>query len=248
MTPAWTSARIAGVLFLVATFADLVSTALLNPLLDKTGYLTSVSLNEHRIVSGALLALVAAFASASIPISMFKVLRTYHEGLAFGSVGLRLIEGTLYAVGVVAVFVMLTLSRDFVTDGSTHGAYVHTLGELLTVVRNETSVVAVVAFYLGASMYYAIFYRAKLVPRWLSVWGLFGTSVGFISAMLVCFQVTGFMSGADVAMNAPIAVNEMVLAVWLIVKGFAVDDVGAMVATAASPSTTPAPTVGTTHP
>lgn len=109
---------------------------------------------------------------------------------------------------------------------------------MLASTRNDTSVVASVAFYVGASMYYAIFYRAKLIPRWLSGWGLIGTSLGFVGAMLVCFQVTAFMSSLDVTMNVPIALNEMVLAVWLIVKGFAVDDVGAIGVTMSPPSTT----------
>ncbi len=238
MTSSRSSARIAGLLFIVATVADLASTALLNPIFDKADYLTSVSMNEYRVAAGASLALVAAFACATIAISMFRVLRKYHEGLALGSVGLRLIEGTLYAVGVVAVFLTLSLSRDFITDGSTHHAYFHILGKLLAATRNETSLVASVAFYVGASMYYAIFYRAKLVPRWLSGWGLIGTSLGFVGAMLVCFQVTAFMSSLDVTMNVPIALNEMVLAVWLIVKGFAMDDVDAIGVTMAQPSTT----------
>jgi hypothetical protein len=37
--------------------------------------------------------------------------------------------------------------------------------------------------------------------------------------MLVLFRVTGYMSAPQVLFNIPIAVNEMVLAVWLIVKG-----------------------------
>jgi hypothetical protein len=38
--------------------------------------------------------------------------------------------------------------------------------------------------------------------------------------MLVLFGVTGYMSALQVVLNLPIGVNEMVLAVWLIVRGF----------------------------
>jgi hypothetical protein len=69
-------------------------------------------------------------------------------------------------------------------------------------------------------MYYYIFYRTKLIPKWLSGWGLVAVSMGIVASMLVMFQVVGSMSTVQVVLNLPIAVQEMVLAVWLIVKGF----------------------------
>ena len=40
------------------------------------------------------------------------------------------------------------------------------------------------------------------------------------AGILVLFGVIGSMSTGQVVLNLPIGVNEMVLAVWLIVKGF----------------------------
>ena len=77
----------------------------------------------------------------------------------------------------------------------------------------------VLAFYLGASMYYYLFLRSRLIPRWLSGWGLAGTALGGFAALLVLFRVTGYMSDTQVALNLPIGVNEIVLAVWLLVRG-----------------------------
>ncbi|MGO8960088.1 MAG: DUF4386 family protein [Streptosporangiaceae bacterium] len=65
-----------------------------------------------------------------------------------------------------------------------------------------------------------MFYRARLIPRWLSAWGLAGTALGAVAGLLVLFRVTGYMSTTQVAMNLPIAVNEIVLAIWLLVRGF----------------------------
>jgi hypothetical protein len=86
--------------------------------------------------------------------------------------------------------------------------------------RNQAGLIAVLAFYVGASMYYYLFYRARLVPRWLSGWGLAGTTLGAIAGLLVLFRVTGYMSTPQVALNLPIGVNEIVLAIWLLVRGF----------------------------
>ncbi len=78
----------------------------------------------------------------------------------------------------------------------------------------------VLAFYIGGTLYYLVFYRSRLIPRWLSVWGLAGTSFGALGALLVLFRAIDTMSGPQVALNLPIGVQEIVLAVWLIWKGF----------------------------
>ena len=78
----------------------------------------------------------------------------------------------------------------------------------------------VLTFYIGATPYHLVFYRSQLIPRWLSVWGLAGTVLGLAAGLLVLFRSIAVPSGPQVVLNLPIAVQEMVLAVWLIVKGF----------------------------
>jgi hypothetical protein len=80
--------------------------------------------------------------------------------------------------------------------------------------------VGVLAFYTGATLYYLVFYRSQLIPRWLSAWGLAGTALGLVAGLLVLFQSIAVLSSTQVVLNLPIAVQEMVLAAWLIVKGF----------------------------
>ena len=76
-------ARIAGVLFFTATVASiLVSVGFLNPASHNSDYLLKVFANENRVIIGALFLLIAAFASAGIAISLYPILRKYHEGLA----------------------------------------------------------------------------------------------------------------------------------------------------------------------
>jgi len=59
-----------------------------------------------------------------------------------------------------------------------------------------------------------------LLPRWLSVWGIGGVVLLMIAAVLLIFGVISPMSPGQIALAAPIGLQEMVLAVWLIVKGF----------------------------
>jgi hypothetical protein len=79
---------------------------------------------------------------------------------------------------------------------------------------------SLLAFSIGCTLYYIIFYRTKLVPRWISVWGLiFGIS-GIVSCALVSIGLIAPFGTEQVVMVIPMLPQEMVLAVWLIVKGF----------------------------
>jgi hypothetical protein len=75
-----------------------------------------------------------------------------------------------------------------------------------------------IVFPLGALMLYFVFYQSKLIPRWISVWGLVGAIIYLASGLLVMFgSITSTIS--DV-LQLPIFLQEIVLAVLLIVKGF----------------------------
>jgi len=213
-------AREAGVLFITATAASLLSTSLLNPVLNGSGYLAKIFAHQDRVIAGVSVELLAAFSSAAIAISLYPVLARHRPGLALGSVGFRLIEGVLYVVGAIGALLLVTLSQQAASSQAPGSPYFSTTGALLRALRDQTSLAAVLAFYTGALMYYCIFFQTGLVPRWLSGWGLAGVILGFTAAILVLFRVTGYMSAPQVLLNIPIGVNEMVLAVWLIVRGF----------------------------
>jgi hypothetical protein len=214
------TARVAGVLFITATAASLLSTSLLNPVLNGAGYLARIFAHQDRVIAGVSVELLAAFSSAAIAMSLYPVLARHRPGLALGSVGFRLIEGMGYVVGAIGALLLVTLSQQAASAKAPGSPYFSTTGALLRAFRDQTSLAAVLAFYTGALMYYWIFFQTGLVPRWLSGWGLAGVILGFTAAILVLFRVTGYMSAPQVLLNIPIGVNEMVLAVWLIVRGF----------------------------
>lgn len=212
-------AIVAGALFIVATVANLASIAFLGPV-DSKDYLVDIAANGHQVAAGALLLLIGAFASASIAIALYPVLRRYRQGLALGAVGFRLIEGVLYTVGVVTVLSLLTLSREFTASGTADPASFDHLGKVLMGARDWAGVTAILAFYVGGALYYRVFFQSRLVPRWLSGWGLVGVVLGMVAALLVMFGAVDSMSTVQVVLNVPIGVNEIVLAIWLIAKGF----------------------------
>ena len=161
------------------------------------------------------------WAGAGIGISMYPILRRHNEGLALGAAGFRIIEGALTCINAVLILLLVTLSREFIKAGSGDLAQFQNLGTLLTEGRTWVrDVAALPAWCIGAFLYYALFFKMRLVPRWLSVWGLAGVTLTVAGSMLVLFRQIAPMSTVQMIMNLPIFPQEMVLAIWLIVKGF----------------------------
>jgi hypothetical protein len=69
-------------------------------------------------------------------------------------------------------------------------------------------------------MYSYIFFKSKLVPRFIPILGITGATLVFIAAILEMFGVIQQVSVWGGILALPVAANEMILAVWLIVKGF----------------------------
>ncbi len=208
----------AGVLFIVATVTGVVGTQLSTPIVNGSEYLTKMSASANQISAGALLEFIAAGSCAGIAIALFPVLRDWSVSLALGSVVFRSIEAAMYGVAAVTLLALLSVSRQFAGVGLGNRASFQALGDALLSVRQLTSLAGVMAFTVGALLYYYVFYRSRLLPRWLSGWGMAAILLMMVACVLAVFSHTPVTSYIVLAL--PIAVQEMVLAVWLIVKGF----------------------------
>jgi hypothetical protein len=210
-------AVITGVVFIIATVAVLLAEALV-PDLTSVNYLTSLSANPNLVAAGALLYLIGAFASAGIPISMYPVLKERNAGLALGSVVFRSLEAAFYMVEIVILLSLPVLGQQLTRAGTAGRPELQAIGDLLVNVRDQAALLAVFAFCLGAFMYYALFLQSRLIPQWLSGFGIVAIVLMTAACLLALFSGNRITSYIPLA--APIAVQEMVLAVWLIVKGF----------------------------
>jgi hypothetical protein len=215
-----TAARIIGILFITATVAGILSAAFSGPI-HGSDFLIEVSRSESNVIFASLFSLIMAVAVAGIAIAAYPVLKRQSEILALGYVGARIFEAVLFIATVVGWLLLVELSKEYVAAGAPDTAYFQTVGGLLRAIGDRVGhvVLDVVIAPLHYLIFYSLLYRSKLVPRWLSIWGLIGIPMWFVAGLLA-------LSGSDptsaipVILNIPIALNEMVLAVWLIVKGF----------------------------
>ncbi|WP_052331471.1 DUF4386 domain-containing protein [Echinicola vietnamensis] len=127
----------------------------------------------------------------------------------------------LYKV-VTSILLLLTLSHEFVIAGSPVSSHFQTLDNLLRSGRDLINHVAMpLILSVGNLMFYSILYQSKLIPRWLSVWGLIATVLsGILASLLLMFGVIGIITPTYISLAIPTALLEITVAVWLIVKGF----------------------------
>ena len=214
------TAIIVGALFILATVASSLGIFIFSSILDSPDFLNSVSANESQVIMAALFMLIDVVAVVGIAIMMYPILKKHNETLALGYVAARIIEGVLFTVYVVILLLLLTLSQEFVKAGAPGASYFQTLGTLLLAVREwGGGVCSTIVFSLSALMLNYILYQSKLIPRWLSGWGFIGATLYLASGFLPLFG-HGTRSTIYNLMEAPLFLQEMVFAVWLIVKGF----------------------------
>ena len=214
-------AIIVGVIFITATVAPIISGVFLGSLSDISGgddsdYLTETSENEKQVIIGVFFYIIMAVAVASIAIVIYPILKKHNEALALGYVGARIAEGLLFIVNIITILTLLTLSQEFVKAGAPEASYYQILGTLLLAAGDWAYMLGFgLAFTLSALILNYVLYQSKLVPRWLSVWGLVGAVLIFAYYLLQPFNIN-----LVEILFLPIATQEMVFAVWLIVKGF----------------------------
>lgn len=211
---------IVGVLFIIATVASILGSVFLGSILEAPNYLTSASAHGSELIIGVLLFLIAAISAVATSFMLFPVLKRHIESLALGYVVLRTFENVFYVVGTLSLLVMLTLSQKYVA-GAVDTSYYMTLGILLLALKSWAGLIGTLIFAgIGSMTLNYVLYQSKLVPWWLSLWGFIG------AALIVLYGLIGIL-GIGMGLNsifaflaAPIAVEEMVFAVWLIFKGF----------------------------
>ncbi|MBI5961334.1 MAG: DUF4386 domain-containing protein [Chloroflexi bacterium] len=209
-----------GVLYIIGTVAGVLSVVSAgSPLLSADDYLTEIADNENQMVLGALFVLIMGVSLALIPAIAYPVLKQHNEILAVGYVIFRgALETLTYVVTVLIWLVLVPISQEYVkaADGSSYEA----LGDMLIYVSKNAATMTALIFPIGALMLYAIFYQSKLTPRWVSMWGIIAVSLYIPAALLDMFDVVTQEDSTFTLMMMPMFLQEMVMAVWLIVKGF----------------------------
>jgi len=215
------TAIIVGILYIIGTVAGILSVVVTGPILGDSDYLAKVAANANQLTIGALLVLLMALALAMVPVMLFPIFRKINEVLAVGYVVFRgALETVTYIGMLISWLLLVALGQEYITGGAPAAAYFQTMGALLRDGHDAINTILIIVFSLGALMLYYLLYQSKLIPRWISGWGFFAILLHIATSFLIMFNLTGAFSTINIVLNLPILLQEMVMAVWLIVKGF----------------------------
>lgn len=172
--------------------------------------LSLVAANSSQVTGGALFTIMMGTSLVAMTVSLYPIIKKDSEELAMGMVLFRgALEGTWYFVTALGFFALVALGNEYIATGADSAA-LQSMGNVLYQIQYRLGEVGPIFFLIGAACLYISFYRTRLIPRWLTVWGL----IGVVSSMAHTNTVYDFY------LQMVLVPQEMVMAVWLIVKGF----------------------------
>lgn len=214
-----------GVLFLIGTGAGILSGVVTQPILAAPDYLPNIAAHETQWITGTLLILVMGLPLAMVPVALFPILRKQNEVLAIGAIVFRgVLEAMAYLLMVICFLLLLTVGQQTALNaGASQLTGFQHLGNLLRSANDWITLLLAMVFSIGSMMINLLLFQMNAIPRWLSGWGLIGSVLYFAAPVVSMLspQHPAFSFDSSIGfLIGPLALQEMVFAVWLLVKGF----------------------------
>lgn len=218
------NAKLTGLFFITATVTAIIGMLLYDPILKSNDFLASGEANSSQIVLGAIFELILMISAIGTAIMFFPYLRKFDGRFALGYLVFRLTEGILILIGIVSVLTLLTVSQHAVVANTSDLEPLRAVGIALIGMHDWTFILGPCCI-LGVNtfIYSYVLYRTKLVPRSLASLGLIGAVLILTSGVLAMFNILPLFTTGAMLLALPIAVYEMILAGWLISKGFSMN-------------------------
>lgn len=223
MAGARTTARAAGLLFLLSYLGFGLGGWLLFPIRDQKHDLVAIHGEHVRVLLGVISEFINVAAIIGFAVLLFPYLRRAGEGLARGYIAMRILEGVTLLIPMIGTASLVQLSNDAAKAPATEAGTYRALQQAVLGQGLWASTINVLPFIVGASLLYVLLYRARLVPRFIPIWGLLAVVLLAVSNALVPDRS---VLDAAALIAVPIVLNEFFLAFWLIFRGFDVQAIG----------------------
>ncbi|MCZ7383341.1 MAG: DUF4386 domain-containing protein [Candidatus Methanoperedens sp.] len=211
------TSRVLGAAFLLQAITSLISGLILKLALTVPGNISETMIkianNAWLMRVNILGEMITAAGIIFLGAILFITLRKQNEKIALVALGFYILEAALLAASRIEAFSLLHISQEYVATG--HPAYLQTIGNLAFESMNFTySALLMLAFCLGGILFYYLLDKAKIVPRFLSLWGLITIFPMLIGTLFAIFghEVPFFL-------YVPYIPFEFVIGVWILVKG-----------------------------
>ena len=214
------TAKFIGVFYILASVTAIIGLLLYQPILGPD-YLVKGAANANSVIMGAIFELILVVSAIGTAVGLFPFVRKYNEHIALGYFSFRFLEAVLITIGIVSVLALLNLSQSFVAATAPNISSYQTVGAVLISIHDWTFLLGPnLMLGINTVLYSYLLYISRLVPRPLATLGLIGATLILITAFLELSGIIVQLSTLGSVLALPVAAFEMILAVWLIFKGF----------------------------
>jgi hypothetical protein len=215
------TAILVGVLFIFAIFTLFIGQAFYNPILGSPDYLETAYPNRVSVIVGILIEYLGVLGLVLIPVLLFPIVKRHNEVLALGYVSIRLFEAVLLSIAQISKLLLIDLSQEYLQMGGADASYLQLIGNLIKSAlywNDSGGLIYIIVFVIGMLILYSALFKSKLIPRWLSIWGLIAAVAIITASVTATFGILSEL--VAVLLMLPTPLQEVTMSVWLIVKGF----------------------------
>ena len=213
-------------LWIITAAGAIGGASLINPIINAPDYLTLVFPKSITLTSGMFGWMINDIGIVFIGLLMYPILKKHSESMALGYLSMRMFESLLMIIGVFFALMLIPLSRDFINAGTADVSTLQTIGSILKQAENWfLNLLQLIFLGSGGLILNVIFYKTKLVPRTISIFGFIGYALLLPAAVVGLFGLLDPTPGGPGSILAvPVALWEIIIMpVWLFTKGFNTD-------------------------
>lgn len=173
---------------------------------------TMATLAAHRPLANlsVLVWIAAAICVVILGILLYEATKELSKPLAAIACSMYLFEAFLVVVGQVFVVALLKTSVLPITSGGTNLA---DIGSVLLSCRHIAGELAMIPFGGGAVIFYSLLMKAKVLPKWLAIWGIVTAPLIMVGVPLATFGVS-----VPAAVLAPYVPFEFFTGAFLLIR------------------------------
>ncbi|WP_204438611.1 DUF4386 family protein [Amphibacillus cookii] len=191
------------------------------PVLEEADYLVKLPAIESQVLIATFFQASMAVVYVMIAVLFYSIIKWYNKTLAITYFGFRMIGAGFLFLGIGFLLLLLWLSQSVLAVGQTDLLSVEIIAELLRQGRDIVNHIGMILpWSIGGFILYVCLFKMRIIPRYLALWGIVGSVLTFVATIILMLNVISLMDPFYFLLNAPLALGELVFAIFLIFKGF----------------------------
>jgi hypothetical protein len=209
------SSRLIGALFLAGFIVYGVGFGLVTSVIGAPDFLTTISTTQATLVLGAFLMLLNTVVDVGKGVLFFPILENHGKRTALAYLAALIVQVVLLDIGVLCLLMLVPLGQYAVDAGAASAALATAIGSLLIQANTMAYQIGQAILAVGGVFLCLLLFRTRLIPRWLSAWGLIGYAIHVVGAVAEIFGIH-----VSLMLLIPGGLFELALGFWLLIKGF----------------------------